>query len=288
MSARSRRKILLLGASGFVGGGIWIDLINRHEVIGTSSSRRVKDLINVDLNDASTLDEILPENFDLIIHAAGLVDLESCERDPGLAHSLNVGSVESLLERLDHKPTKIIYLSSDYVFDGRSPSPYTENDPTRPLSVYGHTKVAAESLLAGSRHLVVRIPIVYGFSPFSNRFIERFASPKTPAQTDIVCGPLYLQSLAPALEKLWDLSGVVHFSGPEAMTRYELMIRIRDAMKLPTDIVPILNIDSACAQFRPPLVVLESVRHDLSGPELEVALRDIVARTEAADHHALD
>lgn len=286
MGSRLRRKILLLGASGFVGGGIWMSLIDRHEVIGASSSKRVASLRTCDLNDASALDDILHADFDFVIHAAGLVDLEKCERDPGLAHSLNVDSVEFLSQRLDHRRTKLVYLSSDYVFDGHKSDPYTEQDPTNPSSVYGCTKVAAESLLADSRHLVVRIPIVYGFSPFSNRFIERFASPKTPAQTDVVCGPLYLPSLAPALEQLWDLSGIVHFSGREAMTRYDLMRRTRDALRVPTEIVPVRNVDSTNAQLRPPRLVLKSVRHHLSGLEMEVALRDLASRVGAVDHHA--
>ena len=194
----TQRRILLLGASGYVGGGLWSSLSPRHLVTGTCSSRNVADLIPIDLRDETALAALAQQGFDLVIHAAGLVDLEQCEANPPLAHDLNVRSVEVLIQALRDTPTRLVYLSSDNVFDGRLDG-YTEDDPPTPLTVYGHSKVAAEDLLKGSQHLVVRIPIVYGRSPFSDRFFQRFRKERTLAQTDIVCTPLYLPSLAPAL-----------------------------------------------------------------------------------------
>ncbi|MFM7787927.1 MAG: sugar nucleotide-binding protein, partial [Microcystis panniformis] len=160
----------------------------------------------------------------------------------------------------------------------------TEEDPPAPLNVYGHSKVAAENLLRDSGHLVVRIPIVYGRSPFSDRFFERFSKEKTLAQTDIVCTPLYLPSLAPALEQLWDRAGLLHFGGSEVMTRYALMNRIRDALQLPTVIVPVCNAELPGGRLRPPRLILRSHRHSLSGPGLEEAIADLRKLASPLDH----
>ena len=136
-------------------------------------------------------------------------------------------------------------------------------------------KVAAENLLLGGKHLVVRIPIVYGRSPFSDKFFARFAGPVTRAQSDVVCAPLYLPSLPAAIERLCVESGIVHFSGREVMTRFELMSRIRDALRLDTEVVPVLNNDLPSGRLRPRHVVLKSVRHTLAGPGLEEALKHL-------------
>ncbi len=279
----TQRRILLLGASGYVGGGLWSSLSPRHSVTGTCSSRNVADLIPIDLRDETALAALAQQGFDLVIHAAGLVDLEQCEANPPLAHDLNVRSVEVLLQALHGTSTRLVYLSSDNVFDGRLDG-YTEDDPPAPLTVYGHSKVAAENLLKGSQHLVVRIPIVYGRSPFSDRFFQRFRKEKTLAQTDIVCTPLYLPSLAPALEQLWDHSGLLHFGGSEVMTRYALMSRIRDALNLPTEIVPVRSAELPGGQLRPPRLILRSNRHSLSGPGLEEALADLGKLASPLDH----
>src|ERR671919_663658 len=109
-------RILLLGASGYIGGGIWTGLSSRHTVVGTCSSRVVSGLERLDLRDEQALTNLATQGFDLVIHAAGLADLEQAEADPGLAWELNVRSVEVLLSALRHTHTKIVYLSSDNVF----------------------------------------------------------------------------------------------------------------------------------------------------------------------------
>lgn len=91
----------------------------------------------------------------LIIHCAGVCDVEKCEESPEFAFSVNVDGMQLLL---DHAPaeTRIVYCSSDHVFSGDS-GPYWEDSPTDPVSVYGRTRVAAEKLLlARGNGLVIR------------------------------------------------------------------------------------------------------------------------------------
>lgn len=277
ISAKNQ-KILLLGASGYVGGVLWADLSSRHSVVGTCATQTIPGLLKLDLLDEVALSRLARQGFDLIIHAAGLVDLQQAESNPELAYSLNVRSVEVLLDSLEGMDTRIIYLSTDNVFDGKKKE-YTEADGTSPLNIYGRNKVAAENLLRSSRHQVLRIPIVYGKSPFSGRFFARFKGNKTPAQTDIVCAPLYLPSLPSALEKLWDFSGIVHLGGEEVMTRYELMSRIRDALNLPTEIIPVRNAELSSGHLRPMRLVLRSARHAVMGPSLDAALADMMGQS---------
>ncbi|GAA2266094.1 MULTISPECIES: SDR family oxidoreductase [Kitasatospora] len=271
-------RILLLGASGFVGGGLWTALADRHEVVGTFATRRVPGLVPLDLRDERALALLAGEGgFDLVVHAAGLVPLEAAESDPVLAHALNVRPVEVLLDSLRGSAAKLLLLSSDNVFDGTRPR-YTEDDPRSPVNVYGRTKAAAEDLLlADGTHLVVRIPLVFGRSPWADTFLARMAGPRTAAQTDLVCAPLYLPSLAPALTRLWDRTGVVHYGGREVVTRFELMSRVQRALGLPTRVVPVRDREIHPDCRRPPRLVLRSARHSLEGPDLDSALAHLAA-----------
>ena len=113
----------------------------------------------------------MPRDFDVVIHCAGLVDLSSAESAPALAHELNVESVRTVRDALRDVPTKVVLLSTDNVFDGTRDT-YTELDPPTPVNVYGRTKVAAEEVLgADARHLVVRIPMIVGRSPWRDAFL---------------------------------------------------------------------------------------------------------------------
>jgi dTDP-4-dehydrorhamnose reductase len=98
----------------------------------------------------------------LIIHAAGVCDVGTCEEAPEFAYSVNVEGTRILL---DYAPasTRIVYLSSDHVFSGNTGGPYREDTAPDPISVYGRTRVAAERLvLARPNTLVIRAGLWIG------------------------------------------------------------------------------------------------------------------------------
>lgn len=273
-------RILILGASGYIGGVLHEHFSQRYEVVGTSSKSDCSGMIRFDLRDSTALSRLALQGFDRIIHCAGLVDLREAEANPHLAADLNVTPVRVMLEALRRVPCKVVFLSTDNVFDGTGEL-YTENDPTSPISVYGRTKVAAENLLVREGHTVIRIPIVYGRSPFADKFFSRFAKPETPAQTDVVCNPLYINSLPDAIEQLWSEAGILHYVGRETMTRFDLMSRIQYGLGLSTRIIPVENTSMPQGELRPRRLVLQSVRHGLAGPSLDVAIADMRVHAHA-------
>ena len=128
-----------------------------------NSSSRVAIERGIDLDDELAVVELFREERpDLIIHCAGVCDVETCETSPEFAYSVNVEGTRILV---DHAPAsaRIVYCSSDHVFSGDSGHPYREDTPTEPLSVYGATRVAAEKLvLARPNTLVVRAGLWIG------------------------------------------------------------------------------------------------------------------------------
>ncbi|MFD3593010.1 SDR family oxidoreductase [Nocardia sp. NPDC058640] len=269
-------RILVLGASGFVGSALHAHFAAHHEVVGTS--RGGHGLTPVDLADADAVRALVGQGFDLVIHTAGVVDLGAAQRDPAAAFAANVAPMVPLLDAIGG--AKLIYLSTDNVFDGTHDH-YDETAARAPINVYGETKVAAEDLvLAHDRHLVVRLPLVYGRSPLSNKFLARYAASEIAARTDIVCNPLYLPALAPALEQLVDESGVVHIAGTETLSRYELMVRVRDRLAAPARIVATDRLSAVQDCPRPLRLVMRSNRHSLTGPDVDTALDDL-----CSNHH---
>ena len=118
------------------------------------------------------LDLSQPENIrarvrahkpDLIINAAAHTAVDQAENEPGLAFAINATSPGVLAEEAAALGIPLIHYSTDYVFDGSKPAPYTEDDAPNPLGVYGKSKLAGEQAIAatGARHLILRTSWVY-------------------------------------------------------------------------------------------------------------------------------
>jgi len=116
------------------------------------------------------VEAIQPE---VIVHAGGMTKPTACEKEPALAHKVNVEGTAHLVEAARGVEARFIFLSSDLVFDG-SAERYDENSPTHPLSVYGQTKVEGEELVrtGSDDFVIVRTTVMYGWS---SRYTESMA-----------------------------------------------------------------------------------------------------------------
>jgi dTDP-4-dehydrorhamnose reductase len=266
-------RILLLGASGLLGGVLHQHLSRSNQVLGTST-RSIPGLMSLDLNRPAELDRLLREPVDLVVHAAGVVDLAAAERDPARAERVHVTATEQLVSGT---AAKIVFVSTDNVFPGTADR-YVETDDPGPRSVYGRTKLAAEQLvLAAGGNVVIRLPFLFGYSPHSSKFVDRFARPRTPAVADVVTNPVYLPDVAAALPRLWEMTGIVHFGGATTVSRFEFMDAARRSLGLATEVVAIRNSVIDPAGLRPGRLVLASARHSLCGRPLAEALADMAA-----------
>ncbi|MCP8883387.1 dTDP-4-dehydrorhamnose reductase [Devosia sp. XJ19-1] len=109
---------------------------------------------------------------DIVVSAAAFTAVDQSEDEPDIAYAINEGGARAVAEAAANLGIPVIHLSTDYVFDGRSERPYTEDDLPAPQSVYGASKLAGENAVAEAnpRHLILRTAWVY--SPFGQNFVK--------------------------------------------------------------------------------------------------------------------
>jgi dTDP-4-dehydrorhamnose reductase len=188
-----------------------------HDVIAASSSGD-DGFVRVDITDPLSVQKAMSQQWDLVIHGAGLVDVGACECNPDLAWRVNVQGAENVVR---NSTARVLYFSTDYVFD--SERACDEETTPDPPNVYGETKLAAEErvLEASPQNLVVRLPFLYGFGPAATKFVERFDVDLLEVPEPMIFAPLYAPDVAIYLERLLQFDGLVHFRGGTTLSRLE-------------------------------------------------------------------
>jgi dTDP-4-dehydrorhamnose reductase len=150
-------KVLITGASGQLGHElVRATIAAGHEVVATSHE-------TLDITDKTAVDDVITSaRPDVVIHAAAWTAVDACESDPAKALLVNGTATKYIADAAHAVGAHVVYISTDYVFDGSKSSPYDEGDATNPQSVYGSSKLAGERAL-GATDAIVRIAWVCGF-----------------------------------------------------------------------------------------------------------------------------
>jgi dTDP-4-dehydrorhamnose reductase len=170
-------KVLIVGASGLVGGNIYNYFSSKTDwkLTGTYNNYQLHTFDYLDASDPKTWSsKIVNTKWDVIIHTGALTHVDKCELEPQLSEYLTVKSTQNLVLLANRNQSKIVYISTDYVFDGKN-GPYVETDTESPLCVYGHHKLQAETLIKNEtkHHLIIRVTNVYGNEIRNKNFLSR-------------------------------------------------------------------------------------------------------------------
>jgi dTDP-4-dehydrorhamnose reductase len=295
-------RIVLTGASGRLGAYLLDQLVaGPHDVLAwsgsSSGSRAGLRFRPVDLGDERAVAAALVESSpDLVIHAAAVSSVDAVRRDRGRARAINVAGTQLLAEWAARHDRRIVFTSTDLVFDG-SKSWNREDDPAAPILEYGRTKRAAEPfVLAVPRGLVARISLLYGPTRSSlEGFFDLAVAGLRQGQpraffTDEWRTPLDYFSAARILIELAlsELTGIIHLGGPERLSRFELMRRAAIALGIePSLIRPTERDQVPSAEPRPADTSLDSSRLNKLCPGLErPAVEAALALLPGQDHHS--
>ncbi|MDA7089056.1 dTDP-4-dehydrorhamnose reductase [Pseudomonas sp. SA3-5] len=194
-------KILLLGQHGQVSRELQLSLRGQGELIVPGRDK-------FDLADPAQIRQQVRQLCpDLIVNAAAYTAVDQAESEPELAFAINATAPGVLAEEAASLGVPLIHYSSDYVFDGRKPAPYAEDDAPNPLNVYGRSKLAGEQAIeaVGAAHLILRTSWVYSlhgsnFLLTMQRLLQERASLSVVA--DQVGAPTWAGSIASATSQL--------------------------------------------------------------------------------------
>ena len=272
-------RILVTGAKGQLGYELQRVLSDEDLVLANRPE--------YELTDPKVGEKIAAQRPDLVIHTAAYTDVDGCERNPETAFTLNAQGTRRVAEGATKANARLIYISTDYVFDGKKTEPYTERDPVNPLNVYGRSQLAGEeeALKGCRRTLVLRTSWLYGVH--GKNFVKTILSlagtqPEIRVVEDQRGSPTYARHLAQVIAGLIrsDVTGVIHAGGEGECSRYEFAKAILQEAGLSCRVVPISIAESGRLAWRPPYSALSTAflhQHGLSLPPWREGVRQFLA-----------
>ncbi|EKN71356.1 dTDP-4-dehydrorhamnose reductase [Neobacillus bataviensis LMG 21833] len=221
-------RVVVTGAAGQLGQDVMLELARKnHEAIGTD---RTKLDITNEADVFAFIGEVKP---DVILHCAAYTNVDAAEENEELAYQINASGTEYLAKAAAQVGAKILYVSTDYVFDGTASEPYEVNQQTKPLGAYGRTKLAGEELLQKNlkEFFIVRTAWVFGIH--GNNFVKtmlRLGAERGEVGVvhDQVGSPTYTVDLARFMVELMDTDkyGIYHATNSGVCSWYEFAVEI--------------------------------------------------------------
>ncbi|OCT13999.1 dTDP-4-dehydrorhamnose reductase [Paenibacillus pectinilyticus] len=238
-------KIAITGAGGQLGYDLKRVLIPMHEVIAWN-----KEQLDI-TNEQEVAQMLLAARPEVVIHSAAYTNVDKAEMESERAYEVNAMGALHIAKACEEIGAKLVYVSTDYVFDGTKGAPYTEADTPNPSNVYGHSKLLGEKFvsLSCSKHFIVRTSWLYGKhgTNFVTKVIEKALAGGPLTIVDDQWGsPTYCLDLAIFLRELIDteLYGLYHASNEGECSRYEFAQQILLAAGLSqVSLLPVLTSD---------------------------------------------
>lgn len=227
----------------------------------------LKDLPEFDLADPASESQIREAKPDIILHVGAYTNVDQAEREPERAYAVNAQGTRRVAQAAQAATARLIYVSTDYVFDGTKTSPYDEQDTPHPLNHYGRSKYEGEQavLTLCPNSLVVRTAWLFGHEgPNFVKTIMRVAQerPVLEVVDDQRGCPTYAEDLAQALSQLAmsDLRGICHVTNSGHCSWYEFAQAIVRLTGAGAAVRPITTAQAARLAKRPPYSVLSHDR----------------------------
>lgn len=278
-------NILITGCNGQLGNEMQLleEINPQHTYFNT-------DVAELDITDAAAIDKFVDENhIDGIVNCAAYTAVDKAEDNQEFCRLLNTDAPGYLAAAVEKRGGWMIQVSTDYVFDGTNHTPYTEEEPTCPNSVYGSTKLEGERAAqqACSRTMIVRTAWLY--STFGNNFVKTMIrlgkeKPELGVIFDQIGTPTYARDLAVALFAAINqgvVPGIYHFSNEGVISWYDFTKAIHRIAGITTcHVRPLHTAEYPTPANRPHYSVLDKTKikqtYNLDIPYWEESLKECV------------
>ena len=250
-------KILLTGANGLLGRHLVKKLAEKgYEVIATAkgeskinsiSNGKVK-FFSLDITDGAAVNKLMDEvRPDVLLHTAAMTQVDECELNKVDCWNTNVTATRFLIDSAKETKSRIIFISTDFVFDGLH-GPYKEEDEPNPVNYYGSTKLAAEKAViqSGLDWAIVRTVLVVGNTEDGQRqniltwVKEKLEKGETiKVVDDQVRTPTYVEDLADGIILILEKKskGIFHIAGKDTLTPYQIARQTAEFLKLNSKLI---------------------------------------------------
>lgn len=287
-------NILVTGSNGQLGNEIKLVTENdfRHTYCFT-------DIEELDICNRQQVNDFISANeIDLIINCAAYTAVDNAEDNAEASDRLNHVAPGYLADAMQSRGGAMIQVSTDYVFDGTNHTPYTEDEPTCPASVYGTTKLDGEKAVMRkcSRAMVIRTSWLY--STFGNNFVKTMMRLGKERDTlgvifDQIGTPTYARDLAVAINTIINkeiVPGIYHFSNEGVCSWYDFTLSIHKLAGITgCKVNPIHTADYPTKAARPHYSVLDKTKikntFDMEIPHWESSLADCVRQLTSVANH---
>ena len=269
------KKIFIIGGSGFVSTNLIKYLPKDWDVFATYNSNIIKNekikSYKIDLLDNP--EEIIPiiQNIkpDYIVDTVAFPSVDFCEENHSIADKLHIDATEIIAEISSKINSKLLFLSTDAVFEGELNKKYLETDIAKPVNYYGFTKLKAEEIIisASKNNVVLRTAVIYGRSPqsrFTNWILSYLREQKqVDPFIDQYNSPTLVDDLSQAIIKILknDISGLFHATGPTCVNRYDFALMLAKEFALDSNLVkPVTSFEKKQNAPRPISTCLDSLK----------------------------
>lgn len=258
-SLNASRPLLVTGAKGMLGQDLCPILEDAgYEVIET-------DVDTLDITNAEQVNQVLKDKMpEIVIHCAAYTNVDKAEEDLKAAELINVTGTENIADACGKLGITMVYISTDYVFDGTKDSPYTPQDKPNPINNYGMTKYEGEEAVRSfcEKHYIARTSWLYGHH--GKNFVETMLSLKDKEELKVVddqigC-PTWTVELANGILKLLDSKpyGTYHVCGSGHTSWYGFAKEIFKLSGLEVNLKPCTTDEFPRAAKRPAFSIMEN------------------------------
>lgn len=238
-------KYFITGGSGLLGERLATVAKDNDELTLVHNSNPTDNSIKCDItNEKEVKESIEKENPDVIIHCAAMTNVDLCEDETELAYKVNGDGTGYLAKAANDIDAKIIYVSTDFVFDGQR-GYYKEDEKVNPLGIYAKSKYDGEVQLENysDNWAIARVSVLYGWHSrlnFTTWVIEQLRQKnEINIVTDQINSPTLADNAAEAIFKIAekDKNGIFHTAGNDAINRFDFTKKIADAFDLDDSLI---------------------------------------------------
>lgn len=256
VSCIMKKKLLITGISGLLGSNLAYSFRDKYDITGWYNSHKVfmpgVNSYKVDITDEQLIKEFLSKHkFDIILHCASLTNIDYCENNKEETRKINIEGTQNIVSACDNQNTKLVYISTDAVFDGKKGN-YIEDDPVSPCNYYGLTKYEAEKVVKEHKNHIITRTNIFGWNIQDKYSLAEWILYSLQEEcsingfNDVIFSSIYTIEFAKIIDIMLDkdLIGTFNLASRTSLSKYEFAILIAETFNKDNDLIKPLSIDS--------------------------------------------